>query len=199
MPAETGERRHLVSPGLMRLISQIERRDKSLKSKEETIVSLKEYIGKSKAAFFTEFRGLNVSSVTELRNDLRKSSAEYKVVKNTLMRIASKGSLFEKACEHLEGPTAVAFAYGDPVEPAKALLKFLKSAPNLKIKSGLLEGKELSFDEVKELSELPSRDVLLRKMLGSMNSPLYGLVNVLAGVPRSLLNVLEAIKKQKEN
>lgn len=170
-----------------------------MKSKEEAIASFKECIGKSKAAFFTEYRGLNVASVTGLRNDLRKNSTEYKVVKNTLMRIASKGSSFEKVCENLKGPTAVAFVYNDPVEPAKALLKFLKDAPSFKINFGLLEGEKISFDQIKELSELPSRDMLLRKLLGSMNAPAYGFVNVLAGVPRNLLNVLEAIKKQKEN
>ena len=170
-----------------------------MKNKEETVTSLKERIGKAKAAFFTEFRGINVASISELRNTLRKNSAEYKVVKNTLMRIASKGSAFEKICENLHGPTAVAFAYNDPVEPAKALLNSLKNIPELKVKFGLLEGKELSFEQIKELSELPSRDVLLQKMLGSLNSPIYGLVTVLAGVPRSLLNILEAIKRQKEN
>jgi len=165
--------------------------------KEQIVAELAQKLSASKAAFLADYRGLTVEQINKLRGELRGAEVEYRVVKNTLLRMASKGTLAECLDGLLEGPTAIAIAGADPVAPAKILAEFAKTSGKLELKGGALDGKLLSIADIKALAELPSREVLLGKMLGSLNAPVSNFVGVLAAVPRSLVQVLAAIQDQK--
>lgn len=168
---------------------------------ENKIQVVEEFAAKlatAKAAFLADYRGLTVDQVNELRGKLYEAGVEYRVVKNTLLRLAAKGTSFECLSEFLQGPTAIAIAQDDPVAPAKVLNDFAKNSKVFELKTGVLEGKLLTADGITALADLPSREVLLAKMLGSINAPVSNFVGVLAAVPRSLVQVLGAIKDQKE-
>lgn len=166
-------------------------------SKEQVVAELAGTLASAKAAFLADYRGLNVEKLTQLRRELRGSGAEYRVVKNTLLRLAAKGTDMECMSAMLEGPTAVAIVPQDPVAPAKVLADFAKANAKFALKGGALGGKVLSADDVRALAELPSREVLLGRMLGSLNAPVTNFVGVLAAVPRSLVQVLAAIQEKK--
>lgn len=166
-------------------------------SKEQLVQELAEKLKTAKAAFLADYRGLKVEEVNTLRGKLRETGVEYRVVKNTLLRLAAKGTDFECMSDQLAGPTAIAIAQEDPVAPAKVLSDYAKDSKAFELKSGVLDGKLLSLDDIKALSELPSREVLLAKMLGSINAPVSNFVGVLAAIPRSLVQVLAAIQDQK--
>ncbi len=167
-------------------------------SKEVLVAEFTEKLKSAKAAFLADYRGLTVDQANDLRNKLRVAGVEYRVVKNTLLRLAAKDT--DCACldEQLTGPTAIALAIGDPVAPAKALVEFSKLNKTFELKAGMLDGKLLSAVDIKALADLPSREQLLAKMLGSMSAPATNFVGVLAAVPRSLVQVLAAIQDQKE-
>ncbi|TYO95226.1 LSU ribosomal protein L10P [Geothermobacter ehrlichii] len=166
-------------------------------SKEQLVAELSAKLARVKAAFVADYRGLTVEEANELRSKLREAGVEYQVVKNTLLRLAIKDT--ENACleEFLQGPTAIAMAEDDPVAPAKVLSEFAKANDRFELKGGVLEGKVLGLDGIKVLSDLPSREVLLAKLLGSINAPVSNFVGVLAAVPRSLVQVLSAIQDKK--
>lgn len=166
-------------------------------SKEKMVADLAEQLVSVKAAFLADYRGLNVEKLNQLRVELRNAGAEYRVVKNTLLRLAAKGTTVECLDAELSGPTAMALASGDPVAPAKVLSEFAKNNEKFQLKAGALEGKRLSVEDIKALADLPSREVLLAKMLGSINAPVSNFVGVLAAVPRSLVQVLGAIQEKK--
>lgn len=166
--------------------------------KQASVAELKEKLGAVKGAVLADYRGLNVADATKLRRTLREAGIEFRVVKNTMTRIAAREVGIEGLDSHLEGPTAIAFGFQDPVSPAKVLSEFAKDNKNLVIKAGILEGKVVDADGVKALADLPPREVLLAKMLGSMQAPISGLVNVLQGNIRNLVYALEAVRKQKE-
>ncbi len=134
------------------------------------INSIKDAIQKSKAIFVTDYRGLKVEDVVGLRKSLREVSAEFRVVKNTLARIAYKDSDPESLIGSFEGPTAMAFSYADPVATAKVLIKFSKKKPDLKIKIGSLDNRVIDLGEIKALSELPSLDTLRGKIVSLLIS-----------------------------
>lgn len=146
----------------------------------------------------TDFRGMDMSAMTELRNQLRQASVEYRVAKNTLMSRASEGTNIALLKEQFVGPCAVALSYDDPVSPARLLVKFAAGNPALEVKAGVVGDRVIDADGIERLSKLPSREVLLTQLVSLMNAPVTGLVRVLSGVPRSLLNVLMAIKEKKE-
>lgn len=167
--------------------------------KQEIVNELHEKLTRAKAAFLADFRGLNVQKATELRNELRKADVEYKVVKNTLLELASKGTDKETLVQHYAGPTAIALSYDDPVAAAKVLSKFAKEqAAVFKLKAGVLTGKPMTVADIQALADLPSREVLIAKMLGSMQAPVSNFVGVLAAVPGSFVRALDAIRVQKE-
>jgi len=167
--------------------------------KQEIVNELHEKLARAKAAFLADFRGLNVEKATELRNELRKAAVEYKVVKNTLLELASKGTDKESLVQHYAGPTAIALSYDDPVAAAKVLSKFAKEqAAVFKLKAGVLTGKPMTVADIQALADLPSREVLIAKMLGSMQAPVSNFVGVLAAVPGSFVRALDAIRAQKE-
>ncbi len=129
---------------------------------------------------------------------LREAGVEFRVVKNTLLRRASRETSVEVIQESFKGPSGVALSYDDPVAPAKVLTDFAKENENLEIKIGVMDGKVLDLSSIKALSDLPSREVLLGQVLSTMNAVPTGFVRTLGEIPRKMLNVLQAIKEQKE-
>jgi len=172
----------------------------SIRSEKEAVVAeLKEKLSSAKGAVLTDYRGLTVSQDTQLRRKLRESAVEYRVVKNTMTRIAASELGISDLNQFLEGPTAIAFSAVDPVAPAKIISQFSKDNKVLEIKAGLVEGKVIDVDGVKALASLPPREVLLAKLCGTMQAPIAGLVNVLQGNIRNLVYALEAVRKSKES
>lgn len=167
-------------------------------SKEAVVAEFSGKLAEAKAAFLADYRGLTVEQANDLRRKLRAAGVEYRVVKNTLLRRAAKDTPAACLDEYLVGPTAIALAADDPVAPAKALVEFAKDSKVFELKAGMLDGKLLTIDDIRALSDLPSREQLLAKMLGSLNAPATNLVGVFAAVPRSFVQVLAAIKDQKE-
>ena len=146
----------------------------------------------------TDAKSLSVLELTDLRRQLRESSIEYQVVKNTLLKRASEGTGVAEMNEFFRGPSAVAISYEDPVAPAKILSKFADNNPKLEIKAGVMNAKILSVDDLKALSKLPSKEELLSKLLSCMNAVPSNFVRTLAAVPAGFVNVLQGIKDKKE-
>ncbi|WP_413815460.1 50S ribosomal protein L10 [Desulfobotulus sp.] len=159
---------------------------------------LHEGLSKAQIAIVADYKGLTVESFSRLRRELREAGAEIQVVKNTLLRRASEGTSVDAIRDHFKGPSAICFSTTDPVLPAKVLTKFAEANEKLQIRVGVLEGKPLTTADLKALSELPSREELLAKLLATMIAVPTGFVRVISGVPRGLVNVLTAIKDQKE-
>jgi large subunit ribosomal protein L10 len=166
-------------------------------SKTETVESLKAAIAAQRGAVVAEHRGLKVSEMTALRKKLRGVGAEIRVVKNTLIRRAAEGTPFGGLSGHFTGPTAVAFSHGDPVALAKAMKEFAASTPKVTLRAGFVEGRVLTAKEVETLASVPSREVLLSRLVGGLASPITRLAQALSGPPRKLVYVLESIRKQK--
>ena len=167
--------------------------------KQVEIANLADKFQRAKAVFIADYKGMNVEQVTSLRKELRTQKLEMKVVKNSLALRALGSTPYQSVlADDLVGTNAVIFSYSDPVAPAKTLTKFAGDFEHLSLKGGALEGKRLNQAAIKALAELPSREVLLGKMLGSMNAPASNLVGVLAAVPRSVVNVLNAYKQKLE-
>ncbi len=172
----------------------------SRQQREQTVSEIKTRIKDSKGLILLDYKGLNVEKATVLRRQIREAGAELKVTKNTLLTIATQNTPYEPLKKSLVGQTAVAIIDRDPAELAKNLTKFLKDNKdtNLSIKAGLVEGQLLSVEEINELGELPSKEVLMGQLVGLMASPMRGLVTALSEVPRKFLRVLNAIAEQKE-
>lgn len=166
--------------------------------KQVKIQEIKETALKAKVAIVSDYRGLTVEDITDLRRKLQQENGDYTVIKNTLAKIAFKGTDFEGIDEHLKGPSAIAFGFGDQVSPAKVLTKFIKEKKKTEIRGGMLDGKVLSVEQVRELSNLPSKEELLAKILGGLNSPATGLANTVTGVMRALVRAIDEVRKQKE-
>lgn len=169
--------------------------DKSAKVK--VVEELQQNFTKANATFVADYKGLKALEMDEIRKALRDASIDFKVVRNTLARRAIKGTELETISGNMKESTAIAFSYKDAAAAAKTLVQFSKEKPNLKLRVGTLGAKVISLAEIQGLAELPPKDVLLGKLLGSMKSPTTGLVMVLSGVPRKLLYALNAIKDQK--
>jgi large subunit ribosomal protein L10 len=168
------------------------------KEKELIVDDLSDKIKNTNGVVLTDYQGLTVAEISELRAKLRPLKCEYKVIKNTLSRLALKKAGISDFEKYFKGPTAVAIEKGDPVSVSKVLIDFSKEHSKLKLKAGLLGSKVLTLEDIRSLASLPSREALIAKLLGTMNAPITNFVGVLAAVPRSLVYVLEAIRKQKE-
>lgn len=168
-------------------------------TKERVVSELHDKLKDTKLAILADYSGMSVLQITELRDQLRGSDSEMKVVKNNLLRIAAKETDYSVLEEHLAGPLALIMNFGDVVEPTKALVGFAKKNEALEIKVGVLDGKLLTKAELGVLAELPSREVLLAKLLSVMVGAQTQFVNVLAEVPRKFLRTLDAYRAQKEN
>jgi large subunit ribosomal protein L10 len=168
------------------------------KTKEQIVSQLSSDLKTANAAIFVDYKGLTVEEVTELRRQFREAGVDYRVVKNTLTKIALEDLGYNDLVSYMTGPTAVAISQNDPVAPAKVLSDFIKKHKKMEFKVGFVDGKLINVDEIKDLAELPPREVLMAKLLGSMNSPISSLVNVLQGNIRNLVYTLNAIKEKKE-
>lgn len=166
--------------------------------KAAEIESLKTRFTKSQLTILTEYKGLSVASMTALRGKLREKQSLLKVVKNRLAKIAVKDTPADTLSQHFVGTIAVATCEGDPAGPAKVLTEFAKDNELFKIKAGFLSGKALDLNAIKALANLPSKEQLIAKLMGSMQAPASNLVSVLSQVPRQLVTVLSAVKDQKQ-
>ncbi|SMB84290.1 LSU ribosomal protein L10P [Desulfonispora thiosulfatigenes DSM 11270] len=170
----------------------------NLNKKKQEVAILREKFEGAKSAVITDYCGLNVAEVTELRANLRNAGVEFKVVKNTLLTIAANEAGIEGTEEYFKGPTAIAYGVTDAVAPAQIISKFAKDHKNLEVKAGILEGKVISQAQVDALANLPSREVLLTQFAGLLQAPIVGLVNVLQGPIRKMGYALEEVRKAKE-
>ena len=166
--------------------------------KEQVVAELRQKLQSFKLAVLSDYSGMNVEKLTALRNALRQTDTELRVVKNTLLRIASRETDLEAFSERLKGPLALALNYGDVVEATKVLVDFAKKNAELEIKAGVLSGQVLTPEQLAVLAELPSREVLLARLLSVMVGAQTSLVNVLSAVPRGLVQVLDAYRAKQE-
>ena len=163
--------------------------------KQLVVSELKEIFAESNGAILTDYRGLTVAEVTNLRRKLRDSGAEYHVVKNTLFKIALGGELSPELEPLLTGPTAIAFAKGDVVASTKAVLDFLTALkkPDIKVKGGFIDGKVYDVAQVTALSKLPSREQLIAQFIGTLNGPAAQLVGTLDSIAAEFVRTIQAI------
>ena len=171
--------------------------EKVLTKKKTEVEEISEKIKKAQSFVIADYRGISVSDDTQLRSELRKAGIEYKVIKNTLTRFAAKENGLEDLIPQLEGPTSIAISYTDPVAPAKLLSEYSKKNEKFVLKAGFVEGKVIDAEGVKALANVPSKEVLIAKMLGSFNSPMTGFVNVLNANIRGLVVALNAIAEKQ--
>ena len=159
---------------------------------------LKEKFTAAKSAFLTDFTGLSVEEVTELRRKLREKENEFLVVKNTLARRGAKEAGIEDVIPYLQGPIAIAFSYNDPASPARVISDFIKAHKKPSVKACLIEGDVLPGEQAAEIANWPTREELLARLVGQLNAPITGLVMCLNDVTRRFVQVLNAIKEKKE-
>lgn len=167
------------------------------KQKHELVKGLTEEIKEAKSAVFVDFKGLKVKDVTALKKELRAADVRYNVVRKTLLDIALEEAGIKADVKGIEGQIAVSLSMGDEVSAAKIISKFAKANDNLKMVGGVLGTQVMSAAEVKALANIPSKEELLGKLVGTLNAPVSGFVNVLAGNIRGLVQVLNAVKEQK--
>jgi large subunit ribosomal protein L10 len=167
------------------------------KEKEAAVEEATRLLAATEALYLSDYRGLTVADLTELRTKLRDGGAALHVLKNTLARRAAADAGRDQIVPLLSGPTAVTFCGDDPVAPAKALVDFMRTHPQLVVRGGLLQGAAVDADGVRALSILPPRDVLIGQVVGTMAAPLTGLVTVLQGTISGFARALQQIVEQK--
>jgi large subunit ribosomal protein L10 len=167
--------------------------------KAEQVDLLTEKLKKAKVAVLTDYRGLTVSQIQDLRGKLRTGDVEYRVVKNTLARRAAASAGVSELEKELEGPLAIAFGYDDLSVPSKLINEWVRTTRlKLEVKGGLVEGRVFSPDQVKQLADLPSRETLIAQLLGTLQSPVGQLVGIMQTPLQQLLGVLDAYKTKLE-
>lgn len=166
---------------------------------KQIVESLKDKLTRAKSVVFTDYLGISSKDANDLRQKIKESGAEVVVTKNTLLKVAlkEKEQNFPQTDQDLKGSTAAIFAYEDPISPIKVLFDFAKKIEFPKIKSAIIENRYNTAEEVEILKDLPSKEVLLAKALGSMKAPVRGLVSVMGGVQRKFVYALNAIKESK--
>jgi large subunit ribosomal protein L10 len=172
---------------------------KSRKEKSESIEELKSNFAKANSAFVTHYRGMTVEKLYDLRKKVKAGEGDICVIKNRLAKIAAKGTFLEGIADQFQGPVALVLAYKDPVAVAKAVVESLKDDSPFAIHAGSLEGKVIDEAGIKALSNLPDKQTLLAMLCSALQGPSRNFVNVLAAMPRGMVNVLVAVKDQKGN
>ena len=161
---------------------------KVLAAKQSIVEELKERLSVAQSGVIVDYRGITVEEDTALRKSMREANVDYRVVKNTLLNFAVKGTEYEAIAPYLEGPTAIAIGVEDPIAPAKVLGDFIEKAKKVTIKTGFIDGRVVDAAEIEKISKLPSKEELLAKAFGSMKAPIT-----------NLARVLNQIKEQKES
>jgi large subunit ribosomal protein L10 len=170
----------------------------NLEEKKRIAQNLNERFSKAAVIIVTDYKGLDVTAINDLRRKLRQEEVEYQVAKNSLLIRASEDTDVALIKDTFKGPNAVAMSYDDPVASAKILSDFAKDNKVFEIKVGVMDGKVLDVNAIKSLADLPSHEVLLGSFVSMLNNVPTGFVRTLAEIPRQLLNVLQAVKDQKE-
>ncbi|MBU1992100.1 MAG: 50S ribosomal protein L10 [Patescibacteria group bacterium] len=166
--------------------------------KKKILDELVEKFTRAKSIIFSDYRGLSVKDISQIRNNLREKGVEYNVSKKTLMRLAAeKAGMPEIPREATEGPCATAFSYEDEVAAARILRDFSKGNENLKLLGGIMEGRILSLKETQYLASIPSKEELIAKFMGSIKAPVSGFYRVLYGVMRKFVGTLQAVHDEK--
>ena len=165
--------------------------------KSEKIDAIKSKVEKAQVAIITEYKGYSVEEITNLRRALQKEGGDYMVTKNTLAKVAIKGTSYEVMTDLMKGPIAIAFGFDDQVSPAKVVSKFIKDSKKGEILGAVLDGNLLSASEAKALANLPSKEELYAKMLGSINSPATGITLGINGIMAALTRAVAAVRDQK--
>lgn len=173
-------------------------KEEVLQSKVALVDEIKDKIENSHSIVLVNYRGLNVEEVTELRAKYREAGVDYKVYKNTMMRRAFEELGHDEIGEFLKGPSAIAFGTEDPVSPAKITADFAKDHEALEIKAGFMDGAVMDQKAIEDLAKLPSKEELIGKFLGGLNSPLQGMVNVMNGTLKGFVVALNAIAEKKK-
>ena len=170
----------------------------NLALKEQKVGELSEQISRAKLTVLADYRGLSVAELTTFRRRLREANGEFHIAKNTLTRRAAEQQGCAELVPYLEGPTGLAFAYGDEAALAKAINEYARTSRILTVKAGLLGNQVLQPAEVTRLADLPSREVMLARVVGGIQAPIAGLVNVLSGTLSGFVRVLDARRQQLE-
>ena len=165
--------------------------------KDASVAELTKHFENSTAVLLTEYRGLTVAQLKQLRNDIR-PDAEYAVVKNTLTKIAAANAGVTGLDDELKGPSAIAFVHGDPVAVAKGLRAFAKANPQLVVKGGYFDGAALTADEVNKLADLESREVLLAKLAGAMKATMTKAAYVFQALPSKAVRTVDALREKQD-
>jgi large subunit ribosomal protein L10 len=165
--------------------------------KEQELQDLSSAFQSAATAIVVDYRGLNVPQVTDLRRQIRGAKGQYRVVKNTLAKRASRGTVLAALESHFEGTTAVAYTANDAVALAKTLTTFMKGAPTLQVKGAVVQGRVIKPAEVVDLANLPGKAELYSRLLFLLQAPMQQLVTVLSAVPRDLVTVLSQVEKKK--
>lgn len=147
--------------------------------KKPVVEEIKGYVADTKSIVLVDYRGLTVEQDTELRKKLREAGVVYKVYKNTMLNLAFEGTVYAELAKHLEGPTAVAFGLEDATAPARVLAEAAKTAVALEFKAGVVEGSYYDADGMQKIATIPSREILISKLLGSLQSPITNFARVL--------------------
>lgn len=166
--------------------------EKILQQKKAEVEKLSSKLANAQAFVLADYRGLTVEQDTKLRKAMREAGVEYKVYKNSIISFAVKDTPLSEISKHLEGPTAIAISETDPIAPSKLIAQFAKDYDKLEIKAGMVEGRVLDIDGVKDLAQTPSREELLARLIGSLQSPLYGLAIALNAIAEKQEQAQEA-------
>lgn len=166
--------------------------------KLEAVRDLTDRVHRARGIFFTEFKGLTVAEITELRRRCHQSHVDYLVCKNTFARMVLREQGYAEALQHLQGPTALAFGYDDPATAAKILYEFASKNEKLVLKGGVFEGKAVSAKDIQAIKDLPSREVALSMLVAAVFGPVQGFYNVTSAVLRDFVSVIDQIIEQKK-
>jgi large subunit ribosomal protein L10 len=165
--------------------------------KVEKINELDEIFSKAQSVYLADFTGMSVELTNKLRSQFREKNVGYKVIKNTFAKRAVAEKEYKDLNDHFEGPTAIAYSFEDPILPSKIIIDFARENEIPVLKASLVEGKAYDTDQTKELAKIPSKEILLSKMVGGLKSPINGLVFTLNGIIRNLVYVLDSVKEEK--